>query len=639
VSIGNLRSAGAIGVIAMIAIPGSPAQSLTGSTANVPGLIIGNDDGRALEAALPVTVTMHRTTALERDGDLDNAIIAHEWGHYLHHRLASCETTPGQCAAMSEGWGDFNALLMMLRDTDGRDGTFGAALYALTGGGLGVAGFGDPGYFGIRRFPYSVDRTKNGLSFRHISDGVALPDTAINAGPAVNRNSEVHNAGEIWAQMLWDVYNVLLDQHPFAEARRRMTDYVVSGLLLTPPEATFTEARDALLAAAGAIDTDDMLLMAAAFAGRGAGTCAASPARGSTDFAGVVESGAIAARLATSPVTVSDDGVSCDHDGYLDPGESGTLRITLANSGAIAAENVAVTATTTSPGVTLGRRLDVGLVAAGTHVDVAIPIRLSTAAPVNSLLDVAVRVDGDAGCNTSRFLLDLHARIGVDEKPAIATTDTIETNLVAWTPAGDFGGALWSRTAEPGNHVLFGVEAAVESDTQIVSPVLQVSPTEPLVVTLEHAYNMSATQFAGVFFNGGVVEVSNDGGATWRDVNKVGVDPGYPGVISIDFINPLSGRRVFGGRNPSFPARDPLTLNFGTQFAGQAVQLRFRIGTEICCTTSGWSVDDIAITGITNTPFPGFVPEPTRCLVGTPAGEDSAITAVRSAPRRHLATR
>src|SRR5262249_26974942 len=127
-AIANLQRAGAIGVIATIAIPGTPAQSLTGNIASpLPGLVIGFADGQALEAALPAQVTLHRTTTTEHDGDLDNAIVSHEWGHYLHHRLASCEV--GQCRAMSEGWGDFVALHMMLRETDRRDGTFGIGLY------------------------------------------------------------------------------------------------------------------------------------------------------------------------------------------------------------------------------------------------------------------------------------------------------------------------------------------------------------------------------------------------------------------------------------------------------------------------------------------------------------------------------
>jgi hypothetical protein len=259
----NVKAAGAIGIVAMIDFAGIPSLVLNGSTtANIPGLVLGFDDGVALEATLPATVTLQMTTSIEKDGDFDNMIVAHEWGHYLHHRLALCQAV-AQCFAMSEGWGDFTALLMMLRPTDNRDGTFGQGLYALTAGGLEEFGFVDPGYFGIRRFPYSLDRSKNGLSFRHISDDQFLPPTPFNPAPTFNFNSEIHNAGEVWAQMLWETYNVLIDEHGFVEAQRRMTDYVVAGLLLTPPEATYTEGRDAILAAASALDTDDMLLIAA----------------------------------------------------------------------------------------------------------------------------------------------------------------------------------------------------------------------------------------------------------------------------------------------------------------------------------------------------------------------------------------
>ncbi|HEX3480155.1 MAG TPA: M36 family metallopeptidase [Kofleriaceae bacterium] len=638
-SVNNAKAAGAIGVIAVIADPTLGLGTLNGSaTANLPGLVVASADGLALEAQLPAVVSLQRKTTTEHDGDLDNAIVSHEWGHYLHHRLASCEVF--QCGAMSEGWGDFNALMMMSRDGDNRDGTFGAGLYALTAGGIQQSGFiSDPGFFGIRRFAYSTNRAKNALSFRHISDENPLPDTTpINPGPVGNGNFEVHNAGEVWATMMFEAYNVILDAHPFAEAHRRMSDYVVAGLLLTPPDATYTEGRDAILAAAGALDTDDMILMAAAFAGRGAGTCAISPPGQSFFLDGVVESGTIAARIATSPVSVSDDSASCDHDGYLDPGESGTLRITLANSGVIGAENTTVTATTTTPGITLGKPVVIGTVAPLSQVDVAIPIKMALTAPTNADLAINVKVDSDAGCGTAHIAIPFHQRMGVDEAAAVATTDGLETKLFAWTPAGSGGASIWGRATEvTGNHTLFGFDAPFISDTQAVSPMFSVGPA-PFMVRFQNAFDMEADSF-GDFFDGGVIELSTDSGMTWADVTTFGANPGYTGTLALGGGNPIEGRSAYVGRSAGFPSRQTVTLDFGTQFTGKLVQLRFRAGSDSCCSTaSGWSVDDIAVSGITNTPFPGYVAEPTRCTSPTPAkvvGGDG-VMAVHLMPRHSL---
>jgi hypothetical protein len=188
--------------------------------------------------------------------------------------------------------------------------------------------------------------------------------------------------------------------------------------------------------------------------------------------------------------------------------------------------------------------------------------------------------------------------------------------------------------------VLFGTDAPFPTDTQVVSPVLQASATAPLVVTLSHAYDLEAE--LGQFFDGAVVEVSTDGGATWRDVTAVGVNPGYPVIISpTDPDHPLQGRPGFGGRSPGFPALQPLVLDFGTQFAGQAIQIRFRLASDFCCKATGWALDDISVTGIVNTPFPGLVPEPARCTaaatsIARDGAEDSVVVDVRQMPYNSL---
>jgi len=393
VSVNDARAAGAIGVILADGELDTPRSFGGSATANLPGLVVGKTSGLALKAALangPVTITLQSTArGAERDGDLDNTVVAHEWGHYLHHRLAVCGASQ-QCAGMSEGWGDFNALMMMLREGDNRDGVYAMAPYAI------ADGTPDTAYFGLRRFPYSRDRTKNDLSFRHIADGAALPTTTPGFPGGVN--SEVHNTGEIWATMMWEVLNVLADEHGVTIARRRMTDYVVGGLLLSPTNATFTEARDAILVAASALDTDDMLLIAAAFAGRGLGSCAVSPLRTSATNQGPIESGTLAARLVIGAARVTDDGTPSDRDGSLEPGESGTLRVAVANGGVLAAEQVTLTATTPFSGIRFGTPRPLALLPSTSGAELTIPVSVAATVP-RTTITFTVHIAAEDTCD------------------------------------------------------------------------------------------------------------------------------------------------------------------------------------------------------------------------------------------------
>jgi hypothetical protein len=409
--VNNVKAAGAIGIVLVDPALDDPRAFAGSAAANIPSVAMGRTDGAALEAALAAgPVTIELTSAVqgpERDGDLDNGVIAHEWGHYLHHRLENCGGTGSQqCAGMSEGWGDFNALMMMAHEGDNRDGVYAEGYYALADGVTP-----DFAYFGIRRYPYSRDRTKNDLSFRHISNGVALPTNTPGFPGDGSNNSEVHNTGEIWAAMMWEVFNVVADAHGVEVARRRMADYVVAGLLMSPRNPSFTEQRDAILIAASAMDSDDMLVMAGAFAGRGIGSCAISPDKASAANAGVVESGTLAAKLSAGGLTVTDNGPRGDHDGILDPGESGTLSLTLANNGIIAAENVTVTATSAAAGVTLGKPLVIAAQPRFSSSTVSIPISLAANAPVNTMVTINVHVAGQFTCD----------RNGVDASVTVLT--------------------------------------------------------------------------------------------------------------------------------------------------------------------------------------------------------------------------
>jgi len=308
----NVQAAGAVAMVVannQVGLPPSMPCSGNCATVAIPGVSISQADGDALETAIgagPVTGRAFRINHPLRDGALDSTIVAHEWGHYLAHRLATSLGNQ-QAQAMGEGWSDFVALLMMVQPEDVAklDGAFAVSAYA-------AAAVGSPNqyYFGLRRTPYSTDFTKDALTFKHITDGEPLPDVPLNILSA--QNSEVHNAGEVWANMLWECYAALLadtkEPSPrltFAEARKRMTDYLVASLKATPANPTYLEARDALLLTAWANDPADFELFLAAFARRGAGTGAVAPPRDSTSFAGVVESYSTDDGPPTTSITLS----------------------------------------------------------------------------------------------------------------------------------------------------------------------------------------------------------------------------------------------------------------------------------------------------------------------------------------------
>jgi hypothetical protein len=92
-------------------------------------------------------------------------------------------------------------------------------------------------------------------------------------------------------------------------------------------------------------------------------------------------------------------------------------------------------------------------------------------------------------------------------------------------------------------------------------------------------------------YDGGVVEYSTDGGATWNDAGGLFDSGGYNGTISSLDTNPLAGRSAFvaesNGMGSSRANLAPL--------AGQNVKFRFREATDSIVNDFGWFIDDVSV--------------------------------------------
>ncbi|KAK7687007.1 hypothetical protein QCA50_009506 [Cerrena zonata] len=194
-----------------------------------------------------------------RDGALENDIVVHENTHGITNRMTGGGT--GRClqtteaGGMGEGWSD-----AMAEWTEHKT----AAIVDYV---LGQYVINDPA--GIRSHPYSTSATTNPLRYS-----------------SLQTLTEVHDIGEVWANLLHNVYAGLVGAHGFSATAH--TDPTTTGgntvflhlfldaLALQPCNPTFLTARDAWIQAdvnrfAGA----NKCTLWTAFASRGLGVNAA----------------------------------------------------------------------------------------------------------------------------------------------------------------------------------------------------------------------------------------------------------------------------------------------------------------------------------------------------------------------------
>jgi Fungalysin/Thermolysin Propeptide Motif./Fungalysin metallopeptidase (M36). len=655
------RNAQAAGALALIVgnVAGSPSpSSYSGMACDsatctppeitlVPSLQIPLESANAFRARLAagtVHATLRRDAGIDRDGTIDNSIVAHEWGHYLSNRLIanSAGLTSNQSRGMGEGWSDFVALLLMVRAEDTAiasnatfTGVFPMAGFVTSGGANGP----DPNggyYFGIRRVPYSTDMTRDPLTLRHVSNGVPITGAPVASGADGGNNAEVHRTGEVWATMLWECYAALLrdtlgtqPRLTFAEAQQRMKDYLVASLKITPVDPTFLDARDALLAAAFANDRTDFLRFWQAFAKRGAGTRAIVTERYSTANAGVAEDFTLGADASITSITLDDSASTCKKNGVLEGGEEGLITVTIRNSGN--AHLAATTGHVTSDDPRL--HIDGGGVltfpASDPAENVSAALHVSLAPGTDAITaTVNVTVSDPDFALVDRATFTSRVRLNAHDESKQSTSDDFESPRTAWTAPAN---ARWIAVElSSTQHVWQGVERFNQTDASLVSPVLTVTLDRPLRIVFRHRHWFdTATGSIGdlIALDGGVVELSSDGGSTWTDIGSTAA-PGYgPVAIVAGNSNPLEGRRAFIGNSPGAsletPSTSPFTtsiIDLGTTYAGRRVRIRFRIGTGVGHTGApllGWQIDDVVVNGITNLPFYALIAD--RGLCGTAA--------------------
>lgn len=322
---------------------------------------------------------------------------------------------------------------------------------------------------------------------------------------------------------------------------------------------------------------------------------------------------------------LSDSSSSCDRDGVLDNGETGRLTVTLLNRGRREVDRIRATVTSSNPNITFpnGNTINFGEAEGRETVGGSIRVKLSGAAGIEST-DLNLAITALDGLHSTFNVVSSH-RLNYDDKLAVSATESAESSRVTWAAAGNPTSVpnvdKWQRRQlAPTQHVWWGPDnngqkfsddgVDTPDEQSLVSPTLKVG-SGPLAISFQHrhALELDSTN-ATRGFDGGVIEISSDNGATWVDVG----DPLYNGTIAPGADGSLAvGRRALVRRNVGWPAFVPATLDLGTAFANKDVKLRFRIAADSTTGAPGWEIDNINISGITNTPFSDLVAEAGSC--------------------------
>jgi hypothetical protein len=278
----------------------------------------------------------------------------------------------------------------------------------------------------------------------------------------------------------------------------------------------------------------------------------------------------------------------------------------LLTSPAIGATNVALQPTLVWSAATQGDTYDVQVATDSTFTQVAATASgLTTTsyavpAALNGGTTYFWHVRANNACGTGRWsavfrftTTGTSATCPAGTSAQVLYSTNFETGAAGWTHSGT--GDTWALStaqAHSGTTSWRAIDSATVSDQRLVSPAVALPTGEnPLSLTFWNYQSIEANGSAACY-DGAILEVSTNGGSTWTQVpnGDLLTDP-YNGPVNASFGNPLAGLNAWCG-DPQGWLNSIANL---TGYAGQSINLRFRLGSDNSESREGWYVDDVVV--------------------------------------------
>lgn len=267
------QNAGAVGVIVVNNAAGGISMAGADGTITIPAVSMSQADGEALIAAMSsgtVRVSLSSPEVyVNGDGDFDNGIIAHEYGHGVSTRLVGGGAGLGGSAEQpGEGWSDWLWLMMQIKAGDTKNDARGIGTYANNQAITGP---------GIREYRYSTDMSVNPHTFASTNNMWYTDADGAD-------NVDVHSVGSVWCVMLWDLAWNYIEKYGYDSniyngtgGNNKVMRLVIDAMKLTPANPSLIQCRNAIIQADQNTTTgQNYCLIWETFARRGLGVNATS---------------------------------------------------------------------------------------------------------------------------------------------------------------------------------------------------------------------------------------------------------------------------------------------------------------------------------------------------------------------------
>ena len=551
------QNAGAIGVIICNFDP-SPlglGAGAVGAQVEIPTISLGQPDCASIRQfagnGLVVTFKIPTNSGPSQfDSDLDNGVIAHEYGHGISNRLTGGPNNTGCLSGseqMGEGWSDFMSLVTTAKAGDTGEMARGIGNY--------VDGFPVTGG-GIRHYPYTTDMSINPLTYSRVP-GESVP----------------HGVGAAWCTIIWDMYWAFSDKYGWDEdlyygtgGNNMAIRLVFEGMKNQVCAPGFVDGRDAILGADLALyNGENQCLIWETFARRGVGL---SADQGSSAVLGDETEAFDVPCECRNKLTISKSVTD-----FIDAGDNIDVTVHVSNCKVDPVTSVEVkdvlpvgtqfiAGSSNVPATVQGNTVVFNLGAMPFGSEQTITYKLSTA--------------------TNNF----SKRLWIDEIIDETVEDNWEIGFLGNAPNG-----IWVVTSQFGGHT--GDYAWYMSDIETESRVyinqftdngFTVTGDRP-VLRFWHKYNTQSS------IDGGVVDIKNVNDDVWQQVPDRMIRNGYTGIIAYGtFVVP----NLYGFSGNSGDEFIPTYVDL-SDWAGQTVHVRFRFGTDDATGVfnGGWVIDDV----------------------------------------------